>query len=472
MLSFRGTAGYNRVTARAMQKLLMIEPDTGIRQSVQEWLPKDDLQIVNASRSDVPAAICIHEPALIIIGPSFADATLLHMEVTRIRAAAAQIPLLLVTLIGSEELAVAALRAGITEYLKFPWQPQEVESALNRCLHTHRLSKNFANSPRGDFGKTVPIIGESAVMQRTREYLEQAAASDSTILITGETGTGKELAAEFVHRSSPRRNHPLVTINCAAIPDSLLESELFGYEQGAFTGAQSSRDGKLKAAHGGTVFLDEIGDMSLLAQAKILRAIEGREVQKLGRHTSTPIDVRIIAATNRDIETSVAEDKFRKDLYYRINVARVRLPPLRERKEDIPSIISYYVQSFNRKFDRQVSRLTEQAWDFFIGYAWPGNVREIKNLLEASFLQGAHTEISSDHLPSCMQLTGERNRPTSEDEQRLLSALLSTNWNKSRAAEKLNWSRMTLYRKIAKYGVSKARFSTTVDRKEAFSRRV
>jgi DNA-binding NtrC family response regulator len=455
-----------------MHKLLMLEPDIEIRQTVQEWLPKKDLQIVGGSQSDVPGVICIHEPVLIILGPSLADATTLQKEVTRIKATAAQIPLLLVTLIGSEELAVAALRAGITEYLRFPWQPQEIESALNRCLHKDWGRKDFAVSPQRDFGKTAPIIGESAVMKRTREYLEQAAASDSTILITGETGTGKELAAEFVHRSSPRRNHPLVTINCAAIPDSLLESELFGYEQGAFTGAQASRDGKLKAAHGGTVFLDEIGDMSLLAQAKILRAIEGKEIQKLGRHTSTTINVRIIAATNREIETLVAEDKFRKDLYYRLNIARIHLPPLRERKEDIPSIASYYIQFFNRQFGRQVTRLTEQAWDFLISYGWPGNVRELKNLLEASFLQGAHTEISPDQLPGRLQTTGEGDRHNSGDEQRLLSALLSTNWNKSRAAEKLNWSRMTLYRKIAKYGVSKARFSSTSENNNSLSRRM
>jgi DNA-binding NtrC family response regulator len=442
-----------------MQRLLIIEPDTRIRGTIQESFPKN-FQIAVAGSGDLAVSIRIQDPALIVIGPSFAEAALLHMEVTRISACAAQIPLLLVTLIGSEELAVAALRAGIAEYLKFPWESQEVESALNRCLRRYCCRKDSAVPLHNDSGKSAPIIGESAAMQRVRGYLQQAAASDSTILITGETGTGKELAAEFVHRSSPRRNHPLVTINCAAIPDSLLESELFGYERGSFTGAQASRDGKLRAAHGGTVFLDEIGDMSLLAQAKILRAIEGKEIQKLGRHTPIPINVRIIAATNRDIETLVAEDKFRKDLYYRLNVARVHLPPLRERKEDIAAIITHYVQVFNRQFGRHVNRLTEQAWGCLIDYGWPGNVRELKNLLEASFLQGASSEISQDQLPSCLQRNIKQNSDNFEDEQRLLSALLSTNWNKSKAAEKLNWSRMTVYRKIAKYGVSKARFST------------
>ena len=300
------------------------------------------------------------------------------------------------------------------------------------------------------------ITGESNVMQRVREYLTRAAATNSTILITGETGTGKELAAEFVHRSSPRRNHPLITINCAAIPDSLLESELFGYEQGAFTGAQSSRDGKLRAAHGGTVFLDEIGDMSLLAQAKILRVIDGKGIQKLGRNTSTPLNVRIIAATNREIEALVAEEKFRKDLFYRLNVARVHLPPLRERREDIPAIVSHYMQAFNHQFGR-ICRLTDRTWDCLLSYDWPGNVRELKNLLEASFLQGSSVEISTDQLPPVLlRSTGQEPQHSRDEQRRLLSALLSTNWNKSRAAEKLRWSRMTLYRKIAKYGVSKA----------------
>jgi DNA-binding NtrC family response regulator len=446
-----------------MRRLLIVEPDAQIRKTLEKSLPSGNTQtILSACGSDDLGAIRLHNPAPILIGPSFAEPARLVEEVTIIRSCAPNAPLLVVTLEGSEELAIAALRAGVTEYLRYPWRAEDFTSAIERCMQAAG-SRAERKLPLLDSSETAPIIGESPIMQSIREYLARAGASDSTILITGETGTGKELAAECVHRASSRRNRPLVTINCAAIPDSLLESELFGYEQGAFTGAQSSKDGKLKAAHGGTVFLDEIGEMSLLAQAKILRAMEGKEIQRLGRTTSTPVNVRIIAATNCEIEKLITEGKFRKDLYYRLNVARIHLPPLRERKEDIPPIVRHYVQIFNRRFGRNITRITDCAWDCLLSYSWPGNIRELKNFVEASFLHSSGCELSADHLSHCLRLGREKQRHNIRDEQRqLLSALMSTNWNKSKAAEKLQWSRMTLYRKIAKYGMSRNPTSATV----------
>jgi DNA-binding NtrC family response regulator len=446
-----------------MSRLLIVEPDTQIRKTLEQSLPLGTQTMVKAcGRSDL-SAIRLHNPAIIIIGPSLAEPLRLPLDVTIIRDYAPHTPLLLVTFEGSEELAIAALRSGVAEYLRYPWRTEEVTAAIDRCMRANRSVPAGIAPSLSDRPETVPIIGESAVMQGIREHLARAGASDSTILITGETGTGKELAAEFVNGASPRRNRPLVTINCAAIPDALLESELFGYEQGAFTGAQSSKDGKLKAAQGGTVFLDEIGEMSLLAQAKILRAMEGKEIQRLGRNAPMPVDVRIIAATNCEIEKLITEGKFRKDLYYRLNVARIHLPPLRERKEDIPPIVRHYVQIFNRRFGRNVSRITDDAWDCLLSYTWPGNIRELKNLVEASFLYSSGSELSADHLPSCLHFGQEKKGHDARDEQKqLLSALLSTNWNKSKAAEKLQWSRMTLYRKIAKYGMSRVRASAIV----------
>jgi DNA-binding NtrC family response regulator len=355
----------------------------------------------------------------------------------------------------SEDLAIACLRAGINEYVKFPFSLGELAEAVERCLADCRENKmnhaGFAAVPK----QSSAIIGESASIREMRAQLPRLAAANCNVLITGETGTGKELVAEQVHHGSPRRDHPFVTLNCAAIPDSLLESELFGYERGAFTGAHTRNEGKMSAADGGSVFLDEIGDMSAYGQAKLLRMIEGREVQRLGRNHGVPINVRIIAATNQDLEGMTGEGKFRKDLFFRLNVARVHLPPLRERKEDLPGLIAHYIRHFNLQFGRNVERLHDDAMDALLAYEWPGNVRELKNLLEAIFVDLPPDGEHSPQLPALFRKHCDSLKATSGDEkQRLLWALSVTNWNKSRAASKLRWSRMTLYRKMARYDIS------------------
>lgn len=435
--------------------ILIVEPDLEIRRMLERSCPPE-VQAFGTRSSEVTWLARERSPKLIILGPSYASANGLKEHVEHFGAFG--VPLLLVAMESSEELAIMALRARISDYLKYPWRPEEFREALERCMQNRPPEQTGFDTTEASSNQ---MLGESQCMRRIKEYLARAARSDSTILITGETGTGKELAAEFLHRESLRRNRPFITINCAAVPDSLLESELFGYEQGAFTGAHSSQDGKMKAANRGTVFFDEIGDMTLFAQAKVLRAIEGKGIQKLGRVSTVPIDVRIVAATNCEIEKLVAEDKFRKDLYYRLNVARIHLPPLRERKDDLPQIVGYYVQLFSRRFGREMPRLTQQAWDFIFNYDWPGNIRELKNFLEACCMQGSSPEISPEQFPLWLRQLSRTARAGSRDEHsEILSALLATNWNKSKAAEKLNWSRMTLYRKIAKYGVSKSAKAT------------
>jgi transcriptional regulator with PAS, ATPase and Fis domain len=280
------------------------------------------------------------------------------------------------------------------------------------------------------------------------------AASESHTLITGETGTGKELVASLIHRYSRRRQKPFVCVNCAAIPDSLLESELFGYERGAFTGAHTLKEGRLKLADGGTLFFDEIGDMSAYAQAKILRAIEGKAIERLGGTRSIPLDIRVIAATNRNLERLVAEEKFRADLYFRLNVANIHLPPLRERKEDLPALCQHYVEVMNRQFGQQVEGVAAETLASLLRYDWPGNVRELKNLLEAAFVNRPARHIALADLPRQFRARLSEAGGVAQDERsQLLNALLATNWNKSQAAQKLRWSRMTLYRKMTKYQV-------------------
>src|SRR5262249_7085926 len=284
------------------------------------------------------------------------------------------------------------------------------------------------------------LIGSSLAIWKVKTYLRKVAQTDSHVLITGETGTGKELAAQYIHRHSSRSAKPLVTINCAAIPDGLLESELFGYERGAFTGATSSYCGKLKLADGGTVLFDEIGDMSPYAQAKILRVIETREVYPLGGRRSVPLDIRIIAATNRDLERQVSRNEFRPDLYFRLNVARVELPPLRERKDDIPLLIDHCMQKFSTRFGRGIKGFSKEASELLLRYDWPGNVRELMNFVERIFIDPPVEKIDVCDLPEPMRSPSSSLRDGAPAERELLLYTLSqTNWNKSQAAQQLHW---------------------------------
>jgi DNA-binding NtrC family response regulator len=359
------------------------------------------------------------------------------------------IPVILITLGGSEELAITAMRLGVRDYLRLPMSTDVLFAALERCLPKSAAIK----SPDCEIDRHTDImVGSSEVLSRIKTYMARVAASDCTVLVTGETGTGKELAAEYIHHQSGRRDKPFVCLNCAAIPDSLLESELFGHMRGAFTGADSLSDGLLASAEGGTVLLDEIGDMSLSAQAKILRVLEKKTVSRVGGTQERRIDVRFVAATNQDLENMATRGSFRRDLYYRLNVARVELPPLRDRKEDIPLLVEYYRQ---RHGGSKETDFSEECLRVISQYDWPGNIRELRNVLETCFLNCAGGEVYAEHLPQRLREVMQSDPTIAPDERdRLFEALCSTQWNKSRAAEALRWSRMTLYRKMAKYRIS------------------
>ena len=349
-------------------------------------------------------------------------------------------PIILITSHGSEDLAVEALRAGITNYLRLPLTPEQLACAIEAVA-----ADTDATAP------TDRILGISQAIREVKTNLHRAASCSSNVLITGETGTGKELAADLIHRRSSRAAKPLIPINCAAIPDSLLESELFGFERGAFTGAHASQNGKLKLAAGGTMFLDEIGDLSPYAQAKILRAIETGEIQRLGGRQSQRIDVRVTAATNRDLETDLS---FRRDLYFRLNVARVHLPPLRERKEDILPLAEAFRTEFDTKFGCVSKAFLPRARELMLVHAWPGNIRELRNIIEAAFIDPGPNAEGEIDLPAQFRRAVEGS--TSGELERILLALSQTEWNRSRAARELHWSRMTLYRKMAQYRITRA----------------
>jgi DNA-binding NtrC family response regulator len=358
-----------------------------------------------------------------------------------------RLPLILFAYESSEKLAIAAIKAGVSDYIKSPADETAIAAVVSQWLRgTTAAAIHAASEPM--------IVGPSEAMVQVRVHVHRVAASDTTVLVTGETGTGKELVAQLLHGSSPRRGRSFVSINCAAIPDSLLESELFGYERGAFTGAQTGHEGHLRAADGGTLLLDEIGDMSPLAQAKILRALDAREIYRLGSTKRLPLDVRVIAATNQDLSRLVDEGKFRKDLYYRLNVVRVRLPPLRERPEDVPVLIQYFVEALNTRYRREVEGFTDEALQRLRAHDWPGNVRELRNMLEQSYAELPNTPVRFLETPAALrERVLDAQAPPHDERNRLLDALTRSNWNKSRAADSLHWSRMTLYRKLSKYSL-------------------
>ncbi|WP_447602838.1 sigma-54 interaction domain-containing protein [Nitrospira sp. Nam80] len=288
-----------------------------------------------------------------------------------------------------------------------------------------------------------------------RDYIHQVAGSDSNVLITGETGTGKELVAQLIHEHSGRRHKPFVCLNSTAVPEPLVESELFGYERGAFTGAHAAQEGKLAAANGGTAFFDEIGDTSPTVQAKLLRAIESRRIYRLGSTRSHDLDIRVLAATNQDLGTAMQEHRFRSDLYYRLNVIRIEIPPLRDRMEDVPGLVDHYIQRFNPTFHKHVSGLYPYAMDLLLSYHWPGNVRELRNVLEALFVNLPREADGMVELPAPVtRLLGRCMQPHATERTMVLRALTATNWNKTEAAKSLQWSRMTLYRKMTRYRIS------------------
>lgn len=436
--------------------ILIAEKDEALRQNIKRRFLSHGFNVIDTPcKNEAQQHVIRKKPDLVIIGVNRNKADEGLKTVKDIRLQSKSVPIILIARYSSEERVIADLGAMIKDYFIVPFSCEDLVASIKRNILSDYYQ--LETRPKTDVSfqyNTQPMLGESKSMRQAKAYLAKLAATDSTVLITGETGTGKELAAELIHRNSPRHKKPFVCVNCAAIPESLVESELFGYERGAFTGALTTKPGKFEMANKGTVFLDEVGDMNPYAQAKILRSIESKEIYPLGAKGAIPLDLRVIAATNQDPEKLLAEGKFREDLYYRLNVARVHLPPLRKRKEDISRLITHAIEILNRRFNRNVQCLTDEAMTTLFRYDWPGNVRELINLLEACFIQLPHKRVTVMDLPEQMKkrLDHSAKLPLNERKQ-IVSALLETKWNKSKVAQKLNWSRMTLYRKMAKYNI-------------------
>lgn len=421
-------------------------------QRMKEILSHTSYQIIKAPFiSSLTHKIERVQPALVFLGLE-QDTTQLDLTVVdMVRRQDRQVPIVAILKQISTTHILQAMRAGVNDCLKYPFGSDELQASVMRCLPSP-INKNT------DHSKAFPLesmVGGSSSIVKLKACLKKIADTDSTVLISGETGTGKEVAAGIVHNLSRRASKPFVCINSAALPDNLTESELFGFEKGAFTGAIKSKKGKFEQANGGSLFLDEIGDMSLVAQAKILRIIENKETYRLGGCNRITIDARFIAASNHDLEVLIEKKQFRQDLFYRLNVAQVMIPPLRERKEDIKLLIDYYIRLYNGRFNRNIQGFTDPAQAELFAYHWPGNVRELKNLIEAAFINLPDQAYEYMDLPPQFKtrLNAARNLPLNERD-RLLATLYATNWNKSKAARELKCSRMTLYRKIAQHAIT------------------
>ena len=376
---------------------------------------------------------------------------------------APNVPVIVVTGLETMEAVVGAMRAGAFDYLRKPVAPNLLGLSVARAAQRGRLLYEVSRLREGaDKAADDPsgLFGTSHAMRKVRELIERVADTDATVLIQGETGTGKELVAKAIHRASSRRDGPFVAINCAAVPASLLESELFGHARGAFTDAKSQREGLFVAASGGTLFLDEIGEMPIDVQAKVLRALQERVVRPVGSSSDVPFNARILAATHRDLEQEIAARRFRQDLYYRINVVNLSVPPLRERTEDILPLATRFLQRFDARAERQGVRLSSEVAKLLVSYDWPGNVRELENCMERVSALARFEEASPDDLPAQVRgyalqsansgiNTIEEIITLDELERRQIARVLKlVKGNKSRAAQLLGLDRRTLYRKL------------------------
>ena len=446
-------------------KILLVDDETAILDTLSILLRGEGWQVAVAdSGPKALAALEDERPDLVLTDIRMPGASGLEV-LTQAREVDSEMPVILMTAQASLQSAVRAVNEGAYYYLQKPFANDELLAICRRAAEARRLKvenrqlKNEIRSrPRREGNRPV---GAAPRFEEVLELAETVAATDSTVLISGESGTGKEVLARYIHALSQRAGGPFLSVNCGALPESLLESELFGHVKGAFTGAVRDRDGLLVAAADGTFFLDEIGEMSPQTQVKLLRAIQEREVTPVGSTRAVPVDVRIIAATNRDLEEEMARGGFRSDLYYRLNVIQLHLPPLRERREDIPLLVRHFLQ--RKPGSGEPRTVSEEAMDILTAYHWPGNVRELENALERAAVVSSGSVVGPDALPDRVREAppprlGANDlppNPTMEVVERayILWVLQSEGGNKTRAADVLGIDPSTLYRKLNRYGI-------------------
>ncbi len=385
-----------------------------------------------------------------------------HEAFRKIHEIQPSLPVIIMTAYSSVDDAVEAIKHGAHDYLTKPLDFDRLRLTLNRALEHHQVEEKKRETTGTTMDLVSSIIGSAPPMMELLDMIRYVAPTEATVLVAGESGTGKELVAECLYQNSERRDGPFIKVNCAALAESLLESELFGHEKGAFTGADRRREGKFVQADGGTLFLDEIGETSQAMQVKLLRVLQEQELQRVGGEETLKVDVRIIAATNRDLEEEVKKGNFREDLYYRLNVVMITVPPLRDRSEDIPLLVEHFVKKFAEKNRRTVECITPTCMEMLTRYPWPGNVRELENAIERGVILMRGDQLTEKSLPLTIQRQEEAEDDTSErpaslfeaEKNMILQTLEETSGNKSEAARRLGITRKTLQNKLHKYDES------------------
>jgi len=451
------TAVENPVSVSTKGRILIVDDELVVRDSLGKWFNSEGYTAQPAAGAREALEIIQHKEfdiALLDIKMPGMDGMELQ---ARLKEADPDLTIVMMTGYASVETAVQALKRGAYDYITKPVDPDELSHLVAKALEHQRARREVARL-REDLQEVVPgteLIGKSSSMKKVTELIEMVASTEATVLITGESGTGKEVVARAIHAAGPRRYMPMVTIHCGALTETLLESELFGHEKGAFTGAQYRKKGKFEVADGGTVFLDEISDISLKTQTDLLRVLQEHEIVRVGGNQPIKVDFRCIAATNKNLDLLVKAGTFRPDLYYRLHVFCINLPPLRERREDIPLLVNHFLNKFCMATSRPVPQVSSEALDLLIRHEWPGNVRELENAVERALVVGRGLEVKAADFSFQFQPDEAKTGRTLDDVERahIEHVLRETQHNMSRAARILAIDRTTLYNKLRRYGL-------------------
>ncbi len=453
-----------------MARILIAEDDRNTLSGLMEILAEEGYEVVGVETGE-KAVRMLQKECFDILLTDFKMPDISGLEIyERSRELSPEMKTIVMTAYSSVKDAVEAMKRGIYEYLTKPLNLDELFVTLRKAIDEQdirRENRELKDQLRRSY-RFENIVGQSEPMRKVFETIAKVAKSPSTVLIRGESGTGKELVARAIHYNSPRANKPLIEISCASFPETLLESELFGYERGAFTGANGQKKGRFELAQGGSIFLDEIGDISENVQTKLLRVLQEREISRLGGTEPIKVDVRVITATNRDLERALSEGRFREDLYYRLNVIPIYLPPLRERREDIPILVDHFIRKYSRENDVPLRTISQEALEICLEYDWPGNVRELENAIQNAIVLGEGEEIRPEHLPLSMSHrhrrsermeffaeAGQTLQEKIDHAERIIleRAIQDARGNKSEAAKRLGISLRTMRYKIKKYGL-------------------